>query len=166
MFKSWKRLPQLADLVRPRVTTNGYTAREVLDADEIKRRIAAARTLRNLSQAALNQMGDEYGLGRQELGRVERGELGFRTMHGDAYTRLLRLPRNWFSAGSIDELLYQDPTQLDRMEAKLDAILDRLGVKPETIEDIVSDFEDETNASRGGDPPDDRERQRRDRRHA
>jgi putative transcriptional regulator len=62
-------------------------------------------------------------------------------------------------------------SQLDRIEAeqqainaKLDAILDRLDVKPEPVDEIVSDFEREFDAE--GDRPDGAERRRRDRRRA
>lgn len=74
----------------------------------------------------------------------------------------------WLLHGEDDaEPSQQVMLRLDRLDRKLDKLLARdTADDPETLTDIVSDFEDETNASRGGDPPDDRERQRRDRRHA
>jgi hypothetical protein len=79
-----------------------------LKRDEIKRRIEGARILRGISQAKLNELGAADGFGREEMGRVERGELDFRPgKHLDPLCRYLMVPRWWFTAdelnfGSVD----------------------------------------------------------------
>jgi transcriptional regulator with XRE-family HTH domain len=91
----------------------------VLDADETKRRLVAARTLRNLSQTALDDLGAGYGLDKQELSRTERGELPMTGARRAALINLLKLPQDWFTAASADDLLHYDPSQLDRLERKV-----------------------------------------------
>jgi transcriptional regulator with XRE-family HTH domain len=77
----------------------------VLPEDESKRRIAAARMLRGVTQKQLAKMGSDYGLGKQELGRAERGELPVGLAKADALSRLLRFPPEWFLAENIDDLI-------------------------------------------------------------
>jgi hypothetical protein len=75
----------------------------LLKADEIKRRIEAARLLRNISQKELDALGRADGFGAVEMGRVERGELEFRPgKHLDPLCRYLRVPRWWFTAETLD----------------------------------------------------------------
>jgi transcriptional regulator with XRE-family HTH domain len=75
----------------------------------------------------------------------------------------------WLLHGEDDaEPSQQVMLRLDRLDRKLDELLtrDTAADSPETLTDIVSDFEDETNTSRDSDPPDDTERRRRGRRGA
>jgi transcriptional regulator with XRE-family HTH domain len=77
----------------------------VLSEDEAKRRIAAARILRGLTQEELDVLGAADGLGRQELSRTERGELPVTRVRREALARLLNLPVEWFLQDSIDDLV-------------------------------------------------------------
>lgn len=98
----------------------------MLDAEEINRRIVAARTLRNLSQRDLDALGERDGLGRQELSRVERGELPLSRVRRETLTRLLDVPADWFTAEPFDDVLARDPSQLDRIEQTLTQMLELL----------------------------------------
>jgi transcriptional regulator with XRE-family HTH domain len=77
----------------------------VLSEDEAKRRIAAARILRGLTQEELDTLGAVDGLGRQELSRTERGELPVTRVRREVLARLLNLPVEWFLQDSIDDLV-------------------------------------------------------------
>lgn len=77
----------------------------VLPEEDAKRRIAAARLLRNLSQKKLDELGADDGLGRQELSRTERGELPLTRVRREVLARHLRLPAEWFLAAEIDALI-------------------------------------------------------------
>ena len=77
----------------------------MLSEAEAKRRIEAARTLRGLTQDALDAMGYRDGLGKQELSRAERGELEITRVRREVFARLLGLPIEWFESDSIDDLI-------------------------------------------------------------
>jgi transcriptional regulator with XRE-family HTH domain len=79
--------------------------RAVLSEDEAKRRIAAARLLRGLTQEELDGMGAADGLGRQELSRTERGELPVTRVRREVLARLLNFPVEWFMQDSIEDLI-------------------------------------------------------------
>lgn len=105
-----------------------------LPQEEIKRRISAARIIRGMSQAEFDARGAADGFGKGEMSRVERGELQFREgKHLDAMRRYLDVPAWWFTADTItmpDESAAHARAgaaddQMDRLEAKLDALLDR-----------------------------------------
>lgn len=72
------------------------------DAETIKRRIEAARILRGISQAELNRRLAADGLGTQEAGRVERGELPLSAVRRWAMTRALGVPERWFLEPDVD----------------------------------------------------------------
>lgn len=72
-----------------------------LPTEELKRRIDAARTLRGLKQKELAGLLEEDGLGKHDVGRLERGELDLRRVHLDALTRHLQMPEWWFTAEEI-----------------------------------------------------------------
>jgi hypothetical protein len=77
----------------------------VLPTEEAKRRIAAARLLRGLSQTELDALGADDGLRGQELSRTERGELPLTRVRRDVLSRLLGLPPEWFLWSSLDGLI-------------------------------------------------------------
>lgn len=70
--------------------------------DEIKRRLDSARQLRGVSQTDLAPFFVEIGLGKGDVGRIERGDLEIRRVHVDALTRYLRIPEWWLTAESAD----------------------------------------------------------------
>lgn len=76
-----------------------------VDADEVKRRIEAARILRGISQLELARMFEEDGLGKTEAGRLERGDLPLTRVRRDALCRNLGVPERWFTADSVDEIV-------------------------------------------------------------
>lgn len=73
-----------------------------VDKDVLKQRIDAARTLRGITQVELNKLFDADGLGKHDVGRLERGELPLRRIHLDALVRHLRVPEWWFTADEIE----------------------------------------------------------------
>jgi transcriptional regulator with XRE-family HTH domain len=84
----------------------------VLSEEEAKRRIAAARLLRGLTQEELDALGAADGLGRQELSRTERGELPVTRVRREVLARLLRFPGEWFLQDSIDDLIRRPAEEL------------------------------------------------------
>ena len=74
----------------------------VLPADELQRRLDAARTLRNLKQAELAELMHADGIGKHDLGKIERGEKRLRRMHIDSITRHLRIPEFWLTDPDVD----------------------------------------------------------------
>lgn len=113
------------------------SSRQLLGPDDVKRRIEAARTLRGVSQRELAARLHEDGLGSQELGRIERGDLPLTRVRIDALCRHLGVPERWFTEPDVDELLsgtaepatdaasFIVATMRDlanRLEARLDAI--------------------------------------------
>jgi transcriptional regulator with XRE-family HTH domain len=76
-----------------------------VEADEIKRRMVAARTLRQLTQDDLDTLGADYGLDKQELSRLERGELPLTRVRRDALARLLHVSERWFRDEDVNPLL-------------------------------------------------------------
>jgi transcriptional regulator with XRE-family HTH domain len=73
-----------------------------MNPDEIGRRIAAARLLRNVSQKEMDELGAADGLGRQELSRVERGTLPLTRVRIDTLVRNLGVPERWFIEDDTD----------------------------------------------------------------
>jgi hypothetical protein len=78
---------------------------KAMDAEDVKRRIEAARMLRGIEQQQLDRLGHAEGLGKQELSRTERGELPLTRVRRDVLLRLLRLPDRWLVSDDIDEVV-------------------------------------------------------------
>lgn len=72
--------------------------------EEMRRRIVAARVLRGLDQRELQRRLADAGLGRQELGRLERGEFTMTRVRRLALCDVLNVPEEWFTAETVDEL--------------------------------------------------------------
>lgn len=92
-----------------------------LGAAELKRRILAARTLRNVSQEELDRRFAEDGL-RKSAGPLERGELPLTRARLDGLVRHLRVPEEWFVAEDVDSLVHRngDASHLGEIERRLD----------------------------------------------
>lgn len=76
-----------------------------LPRDVLKRRIEAARLLRGISQIDLDARCHQDGLGKQEAGRLERGELPLTRVRADALIRNLRVPERWLTSEDVDGLV-------------------------------------------------------------
>jgi hypothetical protein len=76
-----------------------------LSPEELKRRIFAARVLRGLRQVDLQASLAEDGLGKRELGRIERGSLPLNRVRRETLARALRVPEIWFTSESVDEIV-------------------------------------------------------------
>lgn len=114
-----------------------------LPTEELKRRIDAARTLRGLNQKELAGLLQADGLGKHDVGRLERGELDLRRVHLDALRRHLQMPEWWFTADTVD---LPDATPAT-VEAKLDALADQLGAIEMQIAVIAADPTPQTKPS-------------------
>jgi hypothetical protein len=69
----------------------------MLDQQELRRRIRAARVLADISQAEMNAAGHERGLRKHELGRAERGDIAVRQYHLPMLCEILAVPMPWFT---------------------------------------------------------------------
>lgn len=76
-----------------------------MDQEEAQRRITAARILRGLEQRDLDRLGHEYGLGKQELGRTERGTLPITRVRREVLARILGVPERWFTEDDVDVIV-------------------------------------------------------------
>jgi hypothetical protein len=97
-----------------------------LGADELKRRIEAARILRGLEQTELDGLFDADGLGKS-ASRMERGKLPLTRARLDGLIRHLRVPEGWFTEPDVDRLVYPEagasplPDRLSAIEDQLRA---------------------------------------------
>lgn len=101
------------------------TLSPVDDQDELRRRIRAARILRNMSQAEMNQEGHKRGLPKHTLGGVERGDLAVQHVHLAMVCEILDVPMAWFSETDAADTL-NGGDQLDRIERLLLQVRDML----------------------------------------
>ena len=69
----------------------------MLGQEELRRRIRAARILANISQAEMNQAGEERGLRKHALGAAERGDIEARHVHLAMLCEILGVPMSWFT---------------------------------------------------------------------
>lgn len=91
----------------------------MLENEELKRRLDAARTLRGLTQNQLAALLAEDGLGKHDLGRIERGSLVMQRVHREAIARRLRIPEWWLTVEDIDVVVgLQPPPRLTPEEAR------------------------------------------------
>lgn len=79
--------------------------RGVLPTDELKRRVEAARILRGLTQNQLADLVHADGLGRHDVGRLERGDIPLTRVLRDALCRHLGVTEEWFTEPDVDVLL-------------------------------------------------------------
>lgn len=81
----------------------------MLEADEIKRRMEAARILRGIGQSDLGLLFEEDGLGKSDPGRIERGQMPLDRARREAACRHLGVPERWFTAETVDEIVGLTP---------------------------------------------------------
>ena len=67
------------------------------DPQEVARRLRAARELAGLSQTELGERLTDYGLGKHDAGRLERGDLTLQKKHRDGLAEALGVPGAWFT---------------------------------------------------------------------
>lgn len=77
----------------------------MLPDEEIQRRIKAVRILRGMSQTELGALLATDGLGKHDVGRIERGTLTMQRAHRESICRHLRVPEAWLTNPDLDELL-------------------------------------------------------------
>lgn len=113
----------------------------MLDARTIKERIDAARTLRGLTQTELGDLLHSDGLGKHDVGRIERGTMTLQAVHRHALCRHLGVPEDWFLEPDLDRLLGiissdEIRDRLERIETALDDLAADDGgrVKPSVTE--------------------------------
>lgn len=113
----------------------------MLETDELKRRIDAARTIRGLRQVDLAALVESDGLGKQTVGRLERGDIPLTRALRRSLADHLAVPESWFVDDHLDlNGGAQDTGQLDRIEAKLDLLLTALGLVQDQARDASSEF--------------------------
>lgn len=93
----------------------------MLPADEIKRRVDAARTLRGMTQTQLAELVHADGLGKHDIGRLERGDIPLTRVLRDALCRHLGVPEEWFTEPSVDRLVAR-PMRAEDVRAHLERI--------------------------------------------
>jgi transcriptional regulator with XRE-family HTH domain len=69
----------------------------MLDQEELRRRIRAARMLSDISQADMSEAGHDRGLGKHELSQAERGKITIRHFHLPMLCEILGVPMSWFT---------------------------------------------------------------------
>lgn len=80
-----------------------------MTAEQVKRRIEAARVLRGMTQVEMDQAGAAQGLGRQELSRIERGALPLGAAQRRTLCDILRVPERWFTDEDVDVVVGLTP---------------------------------------------------------
>lgn len=87
----------------------------MLAPDELRRRIDAARTLRGMKQTDLAEKMAQDGLGKYDLGRIERGDerLPFSASHRRSLAHHLRVPEAWFTEPDADTLIHEPAPELE-----------------------------------------------------
>lgn len=84
----------------------------MLPDEEIQRRIKAVRILRGMSQNDLGALLATDGLGKHDVGRIERGALSMQRAHRESICRHLRIPEAWLTDPNLDALLgFTAPTR-------------------------------------------------------
>lgn len=83
---------------------------------DLKARLEAAIRLRDTTQKKLGEAFEADGLGKEDPGRIQRGDKAMQRAHLDAFCRHLRLPASYFTAADPFEA---EQTQLDRIEAEV-----------------------------------------------
>lgn len=119
----------------------------MLTPDVWKQRIVAARTLRGISQAEMDRLGHEDGLGKGELSRLERGEFNRITpAQRRTLSYILRVPEAWFTDEDVDAIVgYSEPDDFRTLAAVREFL-------PELAEVALAlRQEREASASAGGD---------------
>ena len=108
----------------------------MLPAEEIKRRVEAARILRGLSQKQLAELVHADGLGKHDVGRLERGDLPLTRALRDALIRHLRVPDRWFSDPDVDVIVgIAEPTEQDLSPASLRDLLEQALARVDQVAD-------------------------------
>lgn len=117
-----------------------------LDRTQISLRIKAARELRGLTQTDLGDLFDAQRLNKSDPGRLERKDpnVPFLRSHLDALCRMLRVPEEWFTAESVDDIVgYRGIPQsvLAQQAAELAEINKITDEMRETVQQLALDSE-------------------------
>lgn len=100
----------------------------VLEPQELKRRIDAARRLRGLRQIDLAELLEADGHGKTDVGRLERGELRFSPSLRRSLAYHLGVSEGWFTAVNVDDVLGRGGDAGDDLATReqLDEVTSRL----------------------------------------
>jgi transcriptional regulator with XRE-family HTH domain len=110
-----------------------------LEPEELKNRVAGARTLRGMSQAQLGALVAGDGHGKHDVGRLERGELILTRSLRRSLAEHLSVPEAWFVdetieiPGSADD----EAGQLDRIEDAVNAGREDRTVAVDAIQELL-----------------------------
>lgn len=104
----------------------------MLDAEELKRRLEAARVLRGLTQTQLADLLVQDGLGKHDLGRIERGSMTMQRVHRDAIARHLKVPERWLTDPDVDVVVGLKPDVSTQTDA--------LGLLERALPDLVPEL--------------------------
>jgi transcriptional regulator with XRE-family HTH domain len=103
--------------------------RAVLPPDELKRRIDAFRTLKGLRQVDLAELLVADGFGKQDVGRLERGDVPLTRARRRSLAEHLGVPERWLVDEELDLSEYHGEEDTGDLEARLAgiqrAIMDR-----------------------------------------
>lgn len=105
-----------------------------MDQGEAKRRLTAARILRDMTQEEMSRRGHEMGLDKQELGRAERGTIPFTEARQMVACKVLDAPATWFTEPDVDRLLWPPATAEGGLSRERLAMLDQ--ALPQLAEDV------------------------------
>lgn len=98
----------------------------VLSRTELAHRLKAARELRGISQDKLAKQLEREGLGKHDLGKLERADdkMAFTAVRRYALATALRVPESWFIEENLDLVVgYQSPERsAERVEERLGEI--------------------------------------------
>jgi transcriptional regulator with XRE-family HTH domain len=113
----------------------------VLPQEELKRRIAALRKLRGMSQVELGALVEEEGWGKLDVGRIERGDVPMTPGRLDAIARHLGVAREWLTEPDLDVLLGHPgaPSQeaIERIDSTLRQLMRNSGEKLQATSERV-----------------------------
>lgn len=110
----------------------------VLAPDETRRRIVALRTLRGLDQTDLAELMHKDGLGKHDLGKIERGEWELRSAHRKSIADHLRVDERWFTDPDLDALIAGIEASAAGREFVEERLIDRLERNQMTLIDAAN----------------------------
>lgn len=118
-----------------------------MDEGEVKRRIEAARILRDMTQVEMDRRGAQMGLDKQELGRTERGGNGgleLTEARAMVLCKVLGVPSRWFEEEDLDVVLgLRDQPERDALDLLQQLLVD-LGLVPDPSQEEEREGEDDT----------------------
>ncbi len=78
-----------------------------------------------MDQSDLADLVHEDGLGKYDVGRIERGKMTMQAIHRRSLAHHLRVPESWFTDPDLDVVVGLEPDS-DTIKNRLDAVLDQI----------------------------------------